>query len=475
MPYDSTPPAAPVLLRAAWPDYCLAGVGFLTLADALVGLQSAALLGTLLLGAYLIGVRRKLFFATRFLIAACAILTLVILLRPDAQPILAQAASRMIYLPGFMAVLCLLRGAASASRTVATAGRHLVKQRPSRRYIALTFGGHIFGVLFNIGGLALLLDMTRRANTLEAAGGEQRIVDIRERRMASAIGRGFAAIVFWSPLGVAFNLVLASIPGLTWIEVAPLGISCALLYLLLGWAFDRFQNRPQLRPTPAVPEPRGQRALLFIVLHVMALSLITAVAEITLGLSFQTVLLIVVPLYAFGWACGSLIAAREDAPVLGALRVLRDRGLARFRELANEIAVFATSGFLAVVLLALAPRDALQQFFQQMAAPPGVIAAALTVSVVAMGLAGINPLITVAVLASVLSAIDIPGLSPTVLALALVSGWTVPVVAGPMASTVIMTSSMLGRKPWEVVRWNAAFAATVTAIAAAAFILIVPG
>ena len=79
----------------------------------------------------------------------------------------------MIFLPAFLAVLSLLRAAATMSPAVAAAGRHLVNQPLSRRYIALVIGGNLFGVLLNIGGLVLLLDMIKQANTLEAAGGDR--------------------------------------------------------------------------------------------------------------------------------------------------------------------------------------------------------------------------------------------------------------------------------------------------------------
>ena len=45
-------------------------------------------------------------------------------------------------------------------------GRYLVNQPPGRRYLALTFGGHIFGILLNMGGLALLASMLEAGETL---------------------------------------------------------------------------------------------------------------------------------------------------------------------------------------------------------------------------------------------------------------------------------------------------------------------
>ena len=64
-----------------------------------------------------------------------------------------------------------MRAAASRSPAAASSGRYLVHQLPSQRYVALVIGGNLFGVLLDIGGLVLPLDMIKQANTLEAAGG----------------------------------------------------------------------------------------------------------------------------------------------------------------------------------------------------------------------------------------------------------------------------------------------------------------
>jgi hypothetical protein len=439
-------------------------VTVLTLVDVLAGSRLAALAAAPFLVVYFAYEWRRLMANARILLGFCALLAAAVALRPDAFAIFAMAASRMIYLPAFVAVLSLLRAAASASDVIASAGRHLVNQPPSRRYLALSFGGHIFGILFNIGGLALLVDMTKRANTLEAAGGEQRIVDWRERRMTSAIQRGFAAIVFWSPLGVAFNMLLTSIQGLVWADVAPIGIICTVGFIGLGWLFDRLQS-PRGGATERLYEPRGARAVTAVVGHVMLVSALTGAAEYALGLPFQTVLLIVVPIYGFSWALFSQLAQFKRAPLRRAIAVLMESGIARFPSYANEIAVFAASGFLGVTLIALVPRATIQSFFTALALPPGILAGLLALTVTVLGFLGINPLITVAILASAVSSVDIPGLSKTALALALAAGWAPTVIASPLNSSMVMTATLIGRKPWQVaVEWNGVFAATALAI-----------
>src|SRR4051812_12085845 len=198
---------------------CLCAVIAGTLIDIVLASTWVTAATVLFLCAYLSIEWGRLVFISRLLLAVSAALALLVIWRFDLTILLA-AARRMILLPAFLAVLSLLRAAASLSPAVAAAGRHLVNQPPSRRYIALVIGGNLFGVLLNIGGLVLLLDMIKQANTLEAAGGDAAVVAWRERRMTVAALRGFSAIPLWSPLGIALNLILA-IVGITWTDVRP--------------------------------------------------------------------------------------------------------------------------------------------------------------------------------------------------------------------------------------------------------------
>src|SRR6516225_1742620 len=137
----------------------LALVTALTLAELLGGWRQAAVIGMAPLIAYLGLAWGRLMINARILIVFCAGLAVLAAMRPDASTILTAASVRSIYLPAFIAMLGLLRAAASGSEVVAAAGRHLVNQPPRRRYLALSLGGQVFGILFNVGGLALLIDM----------------------------------------------------------------------------------------------------------------------------------------------------------------------------------------------------------------------------------------------------------------------------------------------------------------------------
>ena len=92
-----------------------------------------------------------------------------------------------------------------------------------------------------MGGLALLASMLKQVNTLKSAGGDQRRLDIREKRMTLAVLRGFSAMPMWCPLSITMALLFSLAPQAHWSEYAPYGIGLTLIYLTLGWLFDTLQ------------------------------------------------------------------------------------------------------------------------------------------------------------------------------------------------------------------------------------------
>ncbi|MEW6256139.1 MAG: hypothetical protein AB1592_09290 [Pseudomonadota bacterium] len=473
MDTDGAPPKAP----AASPPLTLAALSLGVLlplvdADVLMGWRWAGTVATPFLVLYFACCWRRIMLTAKALLVLCVALGLIVLTRPHGADTLLAALSRMTFFPAFVAALALLRAAADMSTTVERAGRLLVNQPPSRRYAALTAGGHIFGILLNIGGLALLLDMTKRANTLDAAFGETRVVDLREKRMTLAVLRGFSSIAFWSPLGLALNLLLACMPEVAWADVAPYGFAAALAFMTLGLVFDLVENPRPTRPRSVVHDPGGARAVAALVGHIAALSGLALAAEYLTHFSFQAILINLVPLYAVAWLIGSALK-RGGAPVPHAMRTLRDKGIARWPTYANEIAIFAASGLLGVILADLAPRAALENAIVAMAAPAGTFAAGLSLCVVVAGLLGINPMISASILAATLSSISVPGLSQANILLALAGGWACIIGFGPLMSSLVMASAVIGRRPALVgMTWNGRFVIAAVVLWSCALLIV---
>lgn len=190
--------------------------------------------------------------------------------------VLAQGVDRMAFLAALLSLLGMLRVVASQAPEIARAGRYLTSQPPGRRYWALNFGGHAFGVLINLGGLAILLDMIRQA--FDAASGLPE--DIREwklRRMTTAVLRGFAMVSLWSPMGFGINIMLLAMPVLGYFQIGPLGFALTFVFAAWGWLIDRLSATRLEAVAPTVrPDPADRIAVLRMLVHVVGSGLVPA-------------------------------------------------------------------------------------------------------------------------------------------------------------------------------------------------------
>ena len=151
--------------------------------------------------------------ANRLMLGFAFILSLAAFaIEPSPGTYLREALDNGAFLGSFFGALNLLRFASGTSPSVFRCGQALVTRPPGQRYLALTFGSMLFSVVLNFGSLILLGNMTRDANArLEEP--DARIREIRERRMLTALLRGFNAALMTSPAAFSFAVVLSIVPG----------------------------------------------------------------------------------------------------------------------------------------------------------------------------------------------------------------------------------------------------------------------
>ncbi|KGJ04673.1 hypothetical protein [Paracoccus sphaerophysae] len=371
---------------------------------------------------------------------------------------LADGLSRMAFLASLLALLGILRVVAGEAPAIAQSGRYLTAQPPGRRYLALAGGGHVFGLLINLGGLAILLEMAVRALAADPASRQPGVREIKLRRMTVATLRGFSLIPLWSPFGFGMNTLLLAMPGLSYLQIGPPGICVALLFLAAGWALD-WATAPARPPGMAAPppaDPRDRIGLVRLVLHVLALGGLVLAISTGTGLDFQHALLLAVPGYSLLWA-GRLGAAEPGGPA-AAMRRCAALTVRRFPLAAGEIAIFASAGLLSVLALELIPVDRVQALVAgaSVTAP----AAILALNVLLFGLAsvGINPIITAAVLGAVVTRLHIPGLSDAAAGLSLAGAWSLVMIFSPVITTVAYAAALVGKTPIVVgPRWNGVY------------------
>ncbi len=373
---------------------------------------------------------------------------------------LPHAIDRALFLTALLSNLAFLRQAAGRSPDVVKAGVFLTGQSPGRRYMALCFGGHLFGTLINLGGLAILLDMAARASRTQDGAIPASLQDLKLRRMTTAIVRGFTLVVFWSPLGFAVNSLLLSMPGLNYAVLGPVGLAATVPVFALGWLFDRMIAPAGPARLAAAPVPAGG-PVLRLILHVVLLGLLVLGLHAATPLSFQESLLLAVPLYTCVWLA---LQGGADGSV-ASIRTGLHAAIGALPHAAAEIGVFASAGLLSVLLLNVLPLETVERVATELNLPPATTAMMLGLTTFVLAIVGVNPIITASVLGGLVARLDLNGLSLTAAAFAIMAGWSSVMGASPFITTVAYAGAIIGRSPVTVgLRWNGPYALTLLAL-----------
>ncbi len=370
--------------------------------------------------------------------------------------IFAEAAVRVVFLSALLTAVAFLRIAATQDPVVEVAGEFLTVQPPTRRYASLGAGGHLFGVLLNLGGLGVMLEVIMKGLTAHRHEMDDFVFEARKRRMVNACMRGFSSIAFWTPFGIALNLMILTIPGLEWANLAPYGIALAGVLFLLGWLLDTVE---WWRP----PSARGRApaltgdlpgwahwAVVIVAGHVLVLGGAVVVLDRATEYSFQTVLITIVPVYALLWS-----GLRTG---IGSIPDMSCRFVAQAPRFATEMSVIASAGFIGLVALEVVPVEWIADHLGWIATRPVLTVVLLIMTVFLTGLLGVHPMISVVLLAEVVNRIGVDGLSPLALGLALAGGWSSIICMGPAITAVVYASSIVGERPVTIgLRWNGMF------------------
>lgn len=451
--------------------YLLASVMVTTLLGLIWEADFYRYLATLGLVAYLISLRGRLSPMARGMLLAALVVTVITLLIDEMPlPRLQEAAERFAFFATFLASLSLLRLPARDSALVRRCGYVMLRQPPSRRYPILSLGSAAFGVILNIGVLGLVASLIDKGNTLEAANGREWVRLARRRRMLMALLRGFALAPLISPVGLGVAVILASMPVLQWRDLAPLSLGAAVFIFLVGWAFD---HRTGPRTTASVqPKPHSMRPLGEFVLLLLAIVVLVFAIAAFLQIRVPTATLIGAPLATYLW----LAWQRRRLGGLGLIAA----GPAMWRKLpgmlgalGSEVVVLGSAGYLGHLGVGWLETLRLDEWLGWLV-PLGAWNAVLgMLLVVVTAQIGLNPIISVTLLAGILPALEIPGLPPALAGVSLMVGWSLSLMSSPLTASMLILSRMTGLSSRRLgYRWNGGFICLVIPVLAGWFLLI---
>lgn len=381
---------------------------------------------------------------------------LIALWHDDPLPILIEALDRFCFFATFVSSLALLRVSAMRSRLVRQAGQVLIRQRPTWRYPTLTLGATLFGVIINIGVINLFTAMVQRSNSLKAAGGNIQVQRVRERRMMLSLLRGFALAPLVSPLGVTMAVILSNMPSLRWSTLAPVAFPTAAIVFLVGWALD-WGTRPRGLKAP-LSRPASLTPLFRFTLLAGAITLAVFAINLLAGVRLPVAVLIACPLSAFTWLALQRRRLGGGMGIRRAVALVNRHARLIFGANRNEIAVLGGSAFLGTLIVPLVDRDTLSSALLGTGLyGPSAAAMALLV-VLALAQLGLNPIVSVTLIAGLFADTHVIGLEPAVLAVALMSAWSLAMISSPFTASMMVLSQLIGRSPYAIAwRWDGLF------------------
>lgn len=376
-------------------------------------------------------------------------------LHPDPMGTIASALNQATFLLSFMLLLGMLHDVASTSSAIRKCGEYLTQQPSGRRYYALNIGTAVLSVLFNMGVVSFLIPLIQGG--IKASGPDDPMNEIRERRQVSAVLRGFAWCVIWSPTAIAPMALLQLIPGVDrglWFQY---GLGVFALVLILGALEDRWRYRG-LKPAQA------RRAVAFPVwpvLRFIATCLwLFGLAELVVwvfGGNIVFGILLACPFVAVGW-----LMAQQGMPTPVAMRSVGRRLEGIFLEglpkSASVAITLACSGYLGRVGGVLVPAQALAQFLNLDSLPDFLILSALPPLLVLISLLALSPIMLAVFFGSLFAALPHLPVDPTLLALSISCGWALSMTVSPFATVVLLIDRVSGiparRLTWG---WNPGF------------------
>ncbi len=363
----------------------------------------------------------------------------------------------------FFCALSFIRGAAENSDQIRRAGLHLLAQPPAWRYLTLTFGANLFGLIISFGSLNLLGSMVLRAEDEVTKGKPDPISEARTRRAILAVLRGFSMVPAWSPLSIAVPMVLLSQPGLTWQALVPWALLVAIGLMLLGWVEDKLQ--------PALPIPPGgfistterwsvHTPLLILIVLIFALAI---TVENTLQTRLVVGVMLVCPLIATGWMLLQALSATESRHRF--TRTLGRHVMMTMPGCRVELTVLFTAACIGVFVQHVLPPGLITQLLEQLNISAYWLPPIAFLTIVFLTHFAINPMMSTFILSTAIPGGDELGISQISLALAYLTGWGVGVASSPFTISNLVMAGLTG-KPSKLIayQWNLRYTLVATLV-----------
>lgn len=373
--------------------------------------------------------------------------------REDWRDIILGGLASSAFIAAFFSALTTLRNAADTSPAIRTCGRYLANQPPGRRYAALTLGGQAFSLLLNYGSIVLLGSLTIASKSNDP---NPEVNAHRARRMLLAIQRGFISTLAWSPLSFAVAITTTVIPGATWPKAVLPSLMTGAIVAIVGWVMDT-AFKPKFATPPAPREDNGDTIKTVLPLVFLLALLVGSVAlfYVTTGFRITGLVTLIVPVIAASWIA---IQAPSGRRLTNLGRRARDYTFQDLPNYRSELTLLIMAGFIGSVGGAMLGPIAANSGLDLTQLPTWVILVALVWFIPLTGQLGMNPILSVVLMAPILPSPAALGVTPTAVMVAITAGWTMSGASSPYTATTMLIGNFAGKSAMFVgLRWNGVY------------------
>jgi len=375
----------------------------------------------------------------RLFVAASVLGAIAVVLTQDAPlPILASALQRAAFFQAFLIAVFTLQEAAGRSESMAKVGRFLVTQ-PIRKQALLTLcGTNLMALMMNMGSLVFIGILARDTDADDTTGPKS------ERAWITALAaiRGFSPSACWSPLALPPVYLSSLVAAVSLKTTMLVGAVLSAAILLFSVLFTALEVRKTTLDQPD-PAPFPKRSILRISLLLAGLFSLIFFISGQMAVSTSAAVMIIIPAASILWLI-ALQGYRLRGLVSGPLKGMV---LSRLPDQAAATSVITSAAFLGPIIVSLLPVPAITTLLAASSASPSVILSGVLVTIIALSMVGLNPVLTCAIAAGIISQPLNLGIEPIALVAVLLVGWALSAQFSPYTGTATIVSSIFGVSP----------------------------
>jgi len=281
----------------------------------------------------------------------------------------------------------------------------------SQTFLKTVLGTHLFSAVINLSALLIVFDRLSQKKTLQ-------------RESVAPLTRTFSAAAFWSPFFAAMGVALTYAPGASLSTLVLQGLPLALIALV--YTYFESGDKSTFRGYPLSIHSLWVPAVLSIlVLTIHNFKPDYSVILIVAGTALLLTLLVL-------FFKGLIKPDKQPVPLIQ----LKQHTFKELPKMSGELTLFLTAGVLSVGL-----KNLLDSFNNTLPVDEFTfpIAVSSLLLMVVLAVIGIHPVISIAVMGTVLSPLLV---DPNILGMLFLSVWALGVVASPLSG---MNLALIGR------------------------------